>query len=249
LSGFVSRNESMKVIACFASSLDGKIGFPPPLEDASENTPNALPGYTRISSDNDIKHLKKVRDQADAILMGGKTFRAYPKVHAGTNSKGTGAKKLLPHGILTYGFSPTHSIPPTSPIFTGSPGSKIPDTHIFTYSNPPEEIAALYPPQVKWHCLKEGPPSQTLPEILKIYEALGVKTLLVEGGGEILDLCLRAQCLDELYLTLCPLFIGGPQAPGLLGGVGFSDLASAPQTKILSQETVGNEVYFHLKLK
>ncbi|MBY0403143.1 MAG: RibD family protein [Cyanobacteria bacterium] len=234
----------MKVIACFASSLDGKIGFPPLPEDASENPPNNIPGYTRISSDNDINHLKKVRDQADAILMGGKTFRAYPKIHLGTNPK-----KLLPHGILTYGFSPTHSIPPTSPIFTGSPGSKIPATHIFTYSSPPEEIAALYPQQVTWHCLKEGPPSQTLPEILKIFEAQGVKTLLVEGGGEILDLCLRAQCLDELYLTLCPLFIGGAQAPGLLGGVGFSDLASAPKTQILSQETMGNEVYFHLKLK
>ena len=72
----------------------------------------------------------------------------------------------------------------------------------------------------------------------------GVQTLLVEAGGELLVQFLAADALDELYVTLCPLVIGGRTTPGLMGGTGFSQ-AELRRLTLLSSEVVGSEIFLH----
>ena len=57
------------------------------------------------------------------------------------------------------------------------------------------------------------------------WPARGVERLLVEAGGDLLFQFLAADAIDEMYLTLCPLVVGG-DAPSLADGAGF-DLADA----------------------
>jgi 5-amino-6-(5-phosphoribosylamino)uracil reductase len=74
----------------------------------------------------------------------------------------------------------------------------------------------------------------------------GVQTLLVEAGGELLSQFLAADALDELYVTLCPVLIGG-KTPGLVGGTGFS-LHALPHLTLMSSEVVGDEIFLHYRV-
>lgn len=73
-----------------------------------------------------------------------------------------------------------------------------------------------------------------------------IERLLVMGGGELVASLLAEDYVDELYLTLCPLIIGGKTAPTPVGGLGFR-LPHAPQLKLLSSEAVGDEIFLHYK--
>jgi len=53
----------------------------------------------------------------------------------------------------------------------------------------------------------------TLPAILSDLRRRGVRTLLVEGGGDLLSQFLTANLADELHLAVAPLFVGDPGAP------------------------------------
>jgi len=50
-----------------------------------------------------------------------------------------------------------------------------------------------------------------------------------------------------LYLTVCPLFLGGADDPPLVSGAGFT-VAEAPRTRVLSAEWLEQELYLHLAI-
>jgi riboflavin biosynthesis pyrimidine reductase len=65
-----------------------------------------------------------------------------------------------------------------------------------------------------------GPDERTIDflaglELLR--ERYGVRTLLVEGGPTLLAAMLEAGVVDELFLTLAPVIVGGPE-PSLVEG-------------------------------
>ncbi len=68
-----------------------------------------------------------------------------------------------------------------------------------------------------------------------------VKRLLCEGGGALNDALFRADLVDELHLTICPLIIGGRNAPSISDGVGFSRLDDSTQFTLQSSQAVGDE--------
>jgi 5-amino-6-(5-phosphoribosylamino)uracil reductase len=73
---------------------------------------------------------------------------------------------------------------------------------------------------------------------------LPIQNLLVMGGGELVASLLAAGLIDELYLTICPLLIGGKTAPSPVGGLGFT-LPRSPQLKLKSSRVEGDEVFLH----
>lgn len=76
---------------------------------------------------------------------------------------------------------------------------------------------------------------------------LGLQRLAVLGGGELVASLLTANLIDELWLTVCPLILGGKNAPTPVAGDGF--LASlAPRLQLLSVEAIDQEVFLHYRL-
>ncbi len=71
----------------------------------------------------------------------------------------------------------------------------------------------------------------------------GVKRLLCEGGGELNAALFLAGLVNELHLTICPLIIGGRQAPTIADGVGVAGLADAVRLSLLSQRRIGEEIF------
>lgn len=206
----------MRRFACMASTVDGKIG------------PAAVEKFVAITSQNDMEHLKRVRDLADGILFGASTFRAWPKVHVGTH-----AETSVHHFIMSRSLD----LDPGAPLFQ----DQTVKTTIFTTGSSNSD--SQFPDNVDIISIPEG--RDQLPRILKEIKALGVEALLVEGGGRVLHQFVQAQKLDELYLTLSPQILGDEDAPKLLGGL---PLSPAPQLEILSSRRVDDEVFLHIKL-
>ena len=70
-----------------------------------------------------------------------------------------------------------------------------------------------------------------------------VQRLLCEGGGEINSALLRQDLVDQIYLTLCPIILGGRQAPTLADGMGVERLDHATRLKLKFANRAGNELF------
>ncbi len=213
----------MRIIACFASTLDGKIGSAHNLRD-------------RVGTRADLDHLLNIRNQADAILCGGETFRQHPAIR-----KGSQQEKAPLQCILTKRFD----LPPQASLFTNSAQHDPPvPILIFSPQDAPPELKNQYPAHLEWIATGEGSPVLS---VLQVLERKGVQTLMVEGGGHIMNLFLQAKAVQELYLTVCPLLLGGKDDPALVTGHGFT-VAEAPRTEVLGAEWKEQELYLHLKI-
>jgi 5-amino-6-(5-phosphoribosylamino)uracil reductase len=213
----------MRVFACFAVTLDGKIGS------------SAYPD-DRIGSEADLTHLLTVRNQADTILYGGETFRQYPALRKG-NQQTIPPKQCL--------LTRTFNMPTDAPLFTNAVKQPTPTPILIASPTPPnDEIKAQYPTHLQWFTTKEENP---IPTVLGKLRDEGSENVMIEGGGHIFHLALQAQAVHELYLTICPLLLGGNENPMLVTGEGFR-VGQAPRTEVLYREWKGDELYLHLKI-
>lgn len=104
------------------------------------------------------------------------------------------------------------------------------------YAPAPEEHSSENDPGIDWHHAFE---------VLQQHE---VETIAVLGGGEIVAALLEADLIDELYLTLCPVLLGGKDAPSPVEGAGFAQ-ADAPHLELLSVRRVEQELFLHYRVK
>ena len=70
----------------------------------------------------------------------------------------------------------------------------------------------------------------------------GVRSVLVEGGGEIHASFVASGCFDRVMVDCAPLLLGGRTAPGPLGGAGFAELAAAARLDDLEARTRGGDL-------
>jgi len=74
-----------------------------------------------------------------------------------------------------------------------------------------------------------------------------IKRLAILGGGKLVASVLAAGLVDELWLTVCPLILGGADAPTPVEGKGFlADLA--PKLQLLAVKQVEQEVFLHYRV-
>ncbi|MHC5064934.1 MAG: RibD family protein [Planctomycetota bacterium] len=70
----------------------------------------------------------------------------------------------------------------------------------------------------------------------------GLKRVMVEGGGGLLDQLCRADCLDQVQAFLAPRILGSKNAPTPISGLGYEDLDSAPQLCELHWHASGEDL-------
>ena len=211
----------MKVTSNTAISLDGRI-----------NTRERR--FVFFGSAEDHRRMSRLRMQADAVLVGGATFRNWP--HAALpDPADRGALRTRPWNVVVSRRLDVPLLPEflaeaaIRPLFLTRAAS----------------LRADFPAEAEgW----EGE-SADLPIawILEQLERRGVERLLVEAGGDLLFQFLAAGALDEMHVTLCPLVAGG-DAPALVGGAGF-DFAELRRLSLLGTETVGDEVFLHYRVR
>jgi 5-amino-6-(5-phosphoribosylamino)uracil reductase len=77
---------------------------------------------------------------------------------------------------------------------------------------------------------------------------LGLHKLGILGGGELVASLLAMDLIDEFWLTVCPVILGGATAPTPVEGIGFSD-KQARHLELLSMEQIEGEIFLHYKLQ
>jgi riboflavin-specific deaminase-like protein len=77
------------------------------------------------------------------------------------------------------------------------------------------------------------------------FAQLKIKRLALLGGGALVASLLAGDWIDELWLTVCPVLLGGATAPTPVDGLGLSIPKSLT---LLSAHPVGQEVFLHYRL-
>ncbi len=209
----------MKVISNTACSLDGRI--------------NTIEGrFTSLGSEFDTRQMEQLRDLADAVLVGGQTFRNWPFPSVPRSAR-TGAP------FYNVIVSRTLQVPLDAKLWTAA-GVRL---LVLTRRQP---VPSNFPPEVELEFF-DGPGDPQPEWMLACLARRGIQTLLIEAGGELLFQFVAAQLIDELYVTLCPLLIGGHKTPSLLSGQGFT-LHDMPRLSLLSSNVIGDEIYLHYRV-
>ena len=78
--------------------------------------------------------------------------------------------------------------------------------------------------------------------------ARGCRSVLIEGGGDFIFRCLAAGHLDEMFVTVCPLVIGGVGAPTPADGPGF-EADDLRRLRLVSARHHDQEVFLHYKVE
>ena len=84
-----------------------------------------------------------------------------------------------------------------------------------------------------------------LEDMLGQLGAMGLDSVLVEGGGELNWSLVRSGLVDEFYVFVAPKIVGGHTAKGPVGGSGFGTMAAACGMRVDTVEMVGEDILIH----
>jgi riboflavin-specific deaminase-like protein len=211
----------VKVVSNTAVSLDGRI-----------NTRERR--FTLLGSKHDHARMSRLRAEADAVLVGGATFRNWP--HPALPDDADRAR-LGARRPWTVVVSRTMNVPVTRE-FLAEPGFR----PLFLTR------AGAVPAGFAAETDTYGGPGADLPVawMLERLRARGIEHLLIEAGGDLLFQFLAADAIDEMHVTLCPLVIGS-DAPSLADGAGFT-LAQLRRLTLVAHEVEGDEIFLRYRL-
>lgn len=219
----------MYIFSNTAISLDGRIG-------------TAAFDHVVLGTHTDRDFMSVLRARADAVLVGGKTFRNWPL-------------PLVPDPQAIERLKSA-----------GFPDVEVPDLSEKTWWNVvvtrtldvPKSGRFYQDPRVKPLFLSQVPgeipgelevtPRITVPWILEQLQKRGIKRLLLEAGGDLLAQFAEAQALHGIYVTLCPKLVGGRGAPSLMDGPGFLPTA-LPELRMETLHRLGDELYLYYEVR
>lgn len=218
------------VVVVLAMSADGKIAD-------RDRSP------ARFGSERDRAHLETQIAGVDGVLFGAGTLRAY-----GTTLPVTNPELLQQRRSQGKPEQPVH-------IVVSRSGELDPNLRFFRQGVPRWLLTSATGAQ-RWQ--REAAFEQVIvvPDeadglngsiALANLHQMGLKRLAVTGGGELVASLVAIGAIDELWLTVCPLLLGGVTAPTPVGGSGLL-AAIAPRLNLLSVEQIEDEVFLHYRV-
>jgi riboflavin-specific deaminase-like protein len=216
------------VFANLAITADGKI---------APHTRHFIP----FSSRRDQDFMMELRTRADAVMAGARTAGA-PRVTLGPGGKTYQQKRLL-NGLSEFNLrvitSPTCSISPRADIFK----KRFSPVILFTTEAAPRNRLLALQKAADDLFVSPGSKLDLKAALAWLRDKWKVRRLLCEGGGELNGPMFRANLIDELYLTICPVIFGGRGAPTIADGDGIETLNSATRLKLKNSTRIGDELF------
>jgi 2,5-diamino-6-hydroxy-4-(5-phosphoribosylamino)pyrimidine 1'-reductase len=195
--------------------------------------------YPRFTSDLDRTTMDRLRAEADAIVIGAGTLRADdPPLHVRDSGMRAYRESLGKSGEpLRVVVTASGSIDAGSRFFRdGEVGGRI----VVTIERlDARRLAALREQAEVWQL---GLEEVDLRLLLDRLADRGVSRLLLEGGGELNWRFVRDGLVDELYVTIAPVLLGGREAPTLLEGGGFP-MAAQRKLRLLELRRERDEIF------
>ena len=198
--------------------------------------------FIPFTTKKDQEMMLELRAEFDAVMSGART------VDTGEVTLGVGGEKWRKKR-RRLGLREEH----IRIIVSGS-GTLDPHAHIFKSKRPTSPIIVLTTQRAgkRLAALEKAAdavhvsPGKELDfhkALLWLRKEWGVKRLLCEGGGAINGGLFLARVVDEIYLTIAPVIMGGRNAPTPADGDGFPKLADALPLKMKRLQRVGDELY------
>ena len=197
--------------------------------------------FVPFGSRRDQKLLLELRTRADAVMAGARTVDLMP-VKLGPG--GMKYRKMrLQNGLAEYNLrvvvSGRATLDPGAEIFRHrfSPiivlaGGRAPEGRLRRLRQVADEVKVFGKEEIDFAAALRW-----------LYRRWNVRRLLCEGGGEINAGLFRQGLVDEVYQTICPLILGGRDAPTLADGQGVSSLSQATRLKLKQLRRVGGELF------
>jgi riboflavin-specific deaminase-like protein len=194
-----------------------------------------------FGSARDLEHLYELRSTADAVMCGSRTAEV-----AGT-TLGPGAAKFrrqrLKRGLAEFNLriivSGSGSINTSASIFQNrfSPiiiltTARITKANLKKLQAVADDIKICGTSEINFYSVAKW-----------LRAKWGVDKLLCEGGAELNDALFRADLVDEVHLTICPLIFGGRMAPTIADGLGFPNLIHAARFELTSARREKAELF------
>ena len=203
----------MRVFTNTAVSLDGRIG-------------TVGDHHFNVASDEDRRRMGLFRAQADAVFIGGQTYRMGPHpIVEPTALRRDGIRRPMVNAVLTR--------------------RGIADQISDEWSDADAELFVFGPNLDADAHRSRGAaclPAQTPVDVLDHLEAMDCQSVLVEGGGDLIFQLVAADRVDTIFMTLAPRIIGGVGAPSLADGVGFSP-DQIRNFRLSDLERLGDELF------
>lgn len=198
------------VLVNVAMTVDGKID-------------SVLRQGATISSAQDAARVDNLRAEVDAVLVGGRTLLGgdpgltikSPDLRAHRLALGR------PENPAKVAVVSEAEVKPDSRFMTAGSARRL----IYTTSRTsPKQVTRLQEAGAEVFVL--GQARVDLPAMLGSLYNLGMRTLLVEGGGTLISEFFRLDLVDELTIYIAPRIFAGTTAPSLADGQGFRPNAS-----------------------
>jgi 2,5-diamino-6-(ribosylamino)-4(3H)-pyrimidinone 5'-phosphate reductase len=205
-----------KIILSAAMSLDGKIA--------------TVTGESKLSSKKDLIRLHKLRSQVDAILIGRNTVTIDDPLLTVRFSKGKNPTRIIldSRGTISEKSKILQTSNKVKTIIIVS--EKISKKNLQKLKNFPIEIIIA------------GQKEVDVKLLVKILGKQKIKTVLLEGGGKINWEFLKNNLVDEFFITITPLILGGKNAISLVQGEGFSKISKSTQLRLKRITRLENEL-------
>lgn len=210
-----------KVVVNCAMTADGKIASP-------------RGEQIRISSDEDIKRMYELRNKSDAVLVGINTVLS-------DDPKLTVKKKYVknPHNPIRIVLDSYCKTPVNSKIVDDKSKTLIVVKKgmncVKKYGSNVEII----------FCETEKNGLIDLKSLMKRLNEKNIKKLMVEGGGTVIWSFLKEKIVDDLYVYVSPIIIGGKKTPTLASGEGIKNNNNLIKLKVIEFKKLGEGFLFH----
>lgn len=216
----------MRIFSNTAVSVDGKLA-------------TAAYGHVEIGSSEDRRFMHVLRAQADAILVGGRTFRSWPRPQAERLSA------LGPDDPRPDRIGPMiNAVLSGRGLVVERPAPRWPDARVrLIVFGPPELDVADH--QGAFGAEVRTRQAADVGWVLDELQGMGCRSVLVEGGGTLIAAIMETGRLQELFVTVAPLLLGGRDAPTLLDGAG---LDAPVELRLRGVRPFGEEIFLHYEV-
>jgi diaminohydroxyphosphoribosylaminopyrimidine deaminase / 5-amino-6-(5-phosphoribosylamino)uracil reductase len=202
-----------------AASLDGKTA--------------TCTGETRwISNEESRRFVHKMRSKSDAVLVGSQTVIAdNPELTARNSGKITATpKRIIVDSLLRSPFD--------SRVFQADlPGETI---LVCTDKTQEDKLIEFEKRNIRILMTKPDRGHVNLEEMMRLLALEGIESVLVEGGRTLVFSLFEKKLVDEICFFYSDQIFGGIDAPGMVGGSGFAEIALAPHLNRIKIKRIKN---------
>jgi 2,5-diamino-6-(ribosylamino)-4(3H)-pyrimidinone 5'-phosphate reductase len=198
-----------------------------------------------ISSKRDKERVDKMRADADAVMVGGRTLiDENPKLTVkSADLRAEREARGLATNPVKVGIASSADLEPASDFLTAGPARIV----IFTtQKTSKKQLEFLRGRGVE--VFVHDTDRVDLPQALHTLQELSIHRLMVEGGATLNFELLRLGLVDEVTAYIAPLVFGGESAPTLAAGPGLVRSAAIPLKLVDAEAWEDGGVLLHYKL-